>query len=301
MEMSAAPANLSSLPATNAVAGAAGGVVSVLLGQPFDLIKVRMQTEQTSNVVRVVSDIFRNEGPLAFYKGALLPFLGAGAAVSIQFTVFHRVKHALESLNSANSPQAVTRLSYLDFYLAGGAAGIANSIVSGPVEHIRIRLQMQRRTGSARLYHGPWDCIRQIYGTAGVKGIFRGQGIAVLREFQAYGCYFVTFEACMQMLAEARGDRRENLPTWLIAPCGALAGIGFWVGSYPLDVVKTLIQNDGFGQNRVYKNAWAATVHTWRQGKLPAFFRGLGPTLFRTMLSSSGTFAMVENVKRYLQ
>jgi solute carrier family 25 carnitine/acylcarnitine transporter 20/29 len=134
--------------------------------------------------------------------------------------------------------------------------------------------------------------MRKISGAAGVKGIFKGQNIAVLREFQAYGCYFVTFEACMQMMAEAGKKRREDLPIWSVASCGALAGVAFWIGSYPLDVIKTKVQNDGFGSNRQYKNTWAATVQTWKTGKLPAFFRGLGPTLLRTVLSSSGTFAM---------
>ncbi|EXJ55457.1 hypothetical protein A1O7_08384 [Cladophialophora yegresii CBS 114405] len=285
------PTNLGGALATNAVAGTAGGVVSVLLGQPFDLIRVRLQTQNSSNAFRVVSNIFRNEGPLAFYKGALLPFLGVGAAVGIQFSVFHSAKHAIERLKDQSTQSDGRNLPNLDFYLAGGVAGIANSIVSGPVEHIRIRLQMQP-TGTGRLYSGPWDCMRKISATAGIRGIFKGQNIAVLREFQAYGCYFVTFEACMQMLAKAREKRREDLPTWSVASCGAFAGMAFWLGSYPLDVIKTRVQNDGFGPDRQYKNAWAAIVQTWKRGKLPAFFRGLGPTLLRTVLSSSGTFAM---------
>jgi len=211
--------------------------------------------------------------------------------VSIQFSVYHSVRHALETLKARDSLSNGQKLSNLDFYLAGGAAGIANSIVSGPVEHIRIRLQMQP-TGKSRLYSGPWDCVRKISGIAGIKGIFKGQIISILRELQAYGCYFVAFEASMNMIANASGRRREELSTWSIAPCGALAGIAFWIGSYPLDVVKTKLQNDGFGPNRLYKNTWAATVQTWKSGKTPAFFRGLGPTLLRTVLSSSGTFAM---------
>ncbi|ETI21006.1 hypothetical protein G647_07349 [Cladophialophora carrionii CBS 160.54] len=261
------------------------------LGQPFDLIKVRLQVHNSSNALRVVSDIFRNEGPLAFYKGALLPFLGVGAAVSIQFSVFHSAKHALERLKDQSSHSNGRKLSNLDFYLAGGAAGLANSIVSGPVEHIRIRLQMQP-AGTRRLYFGPWDCMRKISGAAGIKGVFKGQNIAVLREFQAYGCYFVAFEACIQMMADAREKRREDLPTWSVASCGALAGVAFWFGSYPLDVIKTKLQNDGIGPDRQYKSAWTATVQTWKGGKFPAFFRGLGPTLLRTVLSSSGTFAV---------
>ncbi len=147
-------------------------------------------------------------------------------------------------------------------------------------------------TGMRRLYSGPWDCIKRIYGTNGYQGVFKGQNIAVLREFQAYGCYFVAFESSMRTMAKMGGKNREDLSTWAIAPCGASAGIAFWVGSYPLDVVKTKVQNDAFGPDRRYKNVWAVVAQTWKAGKFPAFWRGLSPTLIRTVLSSSGTFVM---------
>ncbi|KAF2098802.1 MC family mitochondrial carrier protein [Rhizodiscina lignyota] len=262
-------------PAIDTLAGAAGGVVSVFL----DLIKVRLQTHNSSNVFRVVSDNFKNEGALAFYK------------VSVQFSVFHSIRHTLETLRSRRLGPAGYQLSHLELYLAGGAAGVVNSVISGPVEHIRIRLQMQP-SGTARLYSGPWDCIRKIVRVSGPQGLFRGQNMSIVREFQAFGCYFVTFEGCLRMITAARKQRREELSTWLVASCGALAGIAFWVGCYPLDVVKTKLQSDGFGQQQRYKNAWAAAVQTWKSGRVKAFWRGLSPTLLRTMLSSAGTFAM---------
>ncbi|KAH8672609.1 MC family mitochondrial carrier protein [Tricladium varicosporioides] len=277
--------------ARDAIAGAAGGIVSVLLGQPFDLIKVRLQTQNSSNVFKVVSDILKYEGALAFYKGALLPFLGSGASVSIQFSVFHKTLQALGSLNPRLSDLSQQRPSKAQFYLAGGAAGIANSIVSGPVEHIRIRLQIQPN-GTARLYTGPWDCIKQIVSKAGLVGLYRGQPVSMVREFQAFGLYFATFEACSRMIAEARQEKREQLSTWIIAPCGAFAGVAFWVGSYPIDVIKTKLQSDGVGSEKRHRNAWAATVETWESAGLRGFFRGLGPTFIRTILSSAGTFVM---------
>lgn len=51
------------------VAGAAGGVTQVMVGQPFDIVKVRMQTQtQATNALDVARKIWVNEGPLAFYK-----------------------------------------------------------------------------------------------------------------------------------------------------------------------------------------------------------------------------------------
>lgn len=77
-----------------------------------------------------------------------------------------------------------------------------------------------------------------------------------------------------------------------MGPCGGLAGIAFWLGSYPLDVVKSKLQSDGFGSERKYRHAWDAAAETWREGKIVGFFRGLSPTLIRTMISSAGCFVL---------
>ncbi len=53
-------------------AGAVGGVAQVLLGQPFDIVKVRLQTtSQYSGALDAATKIYQTEGALAFYKGTL--------------------------------------------------------------------------------------------------------------------------------------------------------------------------------------------------------------------------------------
>ncbi|KAF3357662.1 hypothetical protein VdG1_05765 [Verticillium dahliae VDG1] len=60
--------------------GAAGGITQVLVGQPFDIVKVRLQTSTAhTSALEAATAIYRNEGPLAFYKGTLTPLVGIGA------------------------------------------------------------------------------------------------------------------------------------------------------------------------------------------------------------------------------
>jgi len=48
-----------------------------------DIIKVRLQTtSQYSGAIDAGTQIFRKEGPAAFYKGTLTPLVGIGACVS---------------------------------------------------------------------------------------------------------------------------------------------------------------------------------------------------------------------------
>ena len=59
--------------------GTVGGIAQVLVGQPFDTVKVRLQSapEGTySGAVDVVKKLIANEGPMGFYKGTLTPLIG---------------------------------------------------------------------------------------------------------------------------------------------------------------------------------------------------------------------------------
>ena len=75
-----------------------------------------------------------------------------------------------------NDPLPISQL-----FLCGAFSGIANSILSGPIEHIRTRLQVQ--SGNSV---GPTELIKNIYKNYGLKGIYKGQMITLLREFGVY-------------------------------------------------------------------------------------------------------------------
>ncbi|KAI2896884.1 hypothetical protein CBS76997_4839 [Aspergillus niger] len=280
-------------------AGAAGGVAQVLIGQPFDIVKVRLQTQVGGSALSAARNIYAQEGPRSFYKGTLVPLLGVGACVSIQFGAFHGFRQLIESYNYRNDHTEDPTLSLPQFYLAGGAAGVTNSIISGPVEHIRIRLQTQPH-GAARLYSGPWDCARKIIRTAGPTGLYRGQVVTLFREFHGYGVWFAAYEGLLGILQHHEQKKRDELPNWQIAVCGGLAGEALWLLSHPLDVIKSKMQSDGFGSDRKYHSMGHAFKETWVVGGVRGLFQGLGPALLRAMPVSAGTFATVELVRKLL-
>ncbi|KAL9585760.1 MAG: hypothetical protein Q9203_004117 [Teloschistes exilis] len=148
-------------------AGAMGGVAQVLLGQPFDIVKVRLQTTtRYTGAIDAATRIFKDEGPLAFYK------------VSVQFGGFHYARRQFEASNALRSSSPA--LSYTQLFASGAFAGLSNSFLSGPIEHVRIRLQTQPH-GAGRLYGGPLDCVRKLSSQGGgvSKGVYRGQAVTV--------------------------------------------------------------------------------------------------------------------------
>ncbi|KAL3426343.1 carrier protein ymc1 [Phlyctema vagabunda] len=279
--------------------GACGGIAQVLLGQPFDIVKVRLQTStQYSSALNAAASIYKNEGALAFYKGTLTPLVGIGACVSVQFGGFHYMRRVFEQRNAAKHPSQSPELSYGQYYLAGAVAGVTNSVISGPIEHVRIRLQTQPH-GAARLYDGPLDCVRKLSAHEGVlKGLYRGEAVTILREAQAYGVWFLAFEYMMNADAARNKIARKEMPSWKIAFYGGLAGEALWLGSYPFDVVKSKMQSDGFGEKQKYKGMNDCFKQVWRLEGARGFWKGIAPTLLRAMPVSAGTFFVAEMTAR---
>ncbi|KAH7095018.1 mitochondrial carrier protein-like protein [Paraphoma chrysanthemicola] len=280
-------------------AGAVGGVAQVLLGQPFDIVKVRLQTtSQYTGALDAATSIYKNEGAAAFYKGTLTPLIGIGACVSVQFGGFHYARRQFEAQNTEKHGNP--NLSYGQYYAAGAFAGIANTLLSSPIEHIRIRLQTQPH-GANRLYSGPIDCVRKLSAHQGVlAGVYRGTAVTFMREAQAYGVWFTTFEYLMNADSRRTNTPRELIPTWKVAAYGGLAGEMLWISSYPFDVVKSKMQSDGFGAAQKYASMRDCFAKTWRAEGARGFWKGIGPTLLRAMPVSAGTFATVEVTMRFI-
>lgn len=152
---------------------------------------------------------------------------------------------------------------------------MSNSVLSGPIEHVRIRLQSQPH-GKDRLYSGPVDCVRKLSSHGGVlSGLYRGEAVTIWREAFAYGAWFTAFEYLMNSDAARNRIDRKEVPSYKVAFYGGLAGEALWLCSYPFDVIKSKMQTDGFGAEQKYRSMRHCFASTWRAEGL----RGSGRAL----------------------
>jgi len=291
--------------AKDLTAGTTGGIAQVLVGQPFDIVKVRMQTSAKgtySGMLDCAGGILRNEGPLAFYKGTLTPLLGIGACVSIQFGILEYTKRyfTAQNIQSGKGATQAAALSTPQLLVAGSLAGLGNGFVSGPVEHIRIRLQTQSNTNP--VYRGPFDAIKKISSKYGIRGIFKGQNITFLREAMGYGVYFWAYEKLVQREMAQKGILREQISLGRTILYGAAAGYALWGVIYPIDMVKSRMQTDGFSPSdgQKYRSSLHCVRTVWKSEGISAFTRGLGPTLIRSPFANGATFLGFEMASRLL-
>ncbi|KAL2919119.1 Mitochondrial carrier protein ymc2 [Polyrhizophydium stewartii] len=291
-------------------AGCVGGIVQVLVGQamrrgsttiqPFDTVKVRLQTQPReaplyTGVVDCASKTLRNEGVLGFYKGTLTPLVGIGACVSIQFGALEAMKRLLSGGN-ANGSQ---NLSLAQLYIAGAASGVANSVLSGPIEHIRTRLQVQ--SSANRLYSGPVDFISKVSKQYGYSALLKGQAITVLREFHGYGIYFAVYEYMMQRTMAANNIKRSQVPSWKQLIYGALSGYTLWIFIYPIDVVKSKLQTDTFDKaTQKYSGAIDCFRKTMAAEGFAGLYRGFWACMLRAGPANAATFAAYEMTMNFI-
>ncbi|KAG0085605.1 Mitochondrial carrier protein ymc2 [Podila epicladia] len=333
--------------------GTIGGFLQVFVGQPFDTVKVRLQTmpaplpgqaPKYTGTLDCVKQTLAKEGIKGFYKGTTTPLVGVGACVSIQFVTLQAMKR---HYNDKNGPAANGFLTNSQLYIAGAASGITNSIISGPVEHIRTRLQVQTgapaaiESGVAKVasiaagnaaeaavatsnvqnavkvaaesassnaaknalfFTGPVDALQKIYAQHGLRGIFKGQAVTMVREFQGYGAYFAAYEYLVQRAMRLENKERSELSTVKVVAYGACAGYAMWTTVYPIDVIKSKLQTDGFtSSTRQYSSAIDCARQTLAKEGVAGFFKGFAPCILRAAPANAVTFLGFEMAMRMLR
>lgn len=273
-------------------AGTVGGIAQVLVGQPFDTVKVRLQSSPEgtySGVGDVIKKLLANEGPKGFYKGTLTPLVGVGACVSVQFSVNEFMKRHYEQQLNGQTP------SLLQYFNCGAVAGFANGFLASPIEHIRIRLQTQ--SGSIKQFKGPIDCFKQISKQGHIlssSGIYKGLTPTLIRESFGLGIYFATYEALINReLRLKNSSRRSDIPGWKLCVFGGLSGYTLWIGIYPIDVIKSKLQSDSLSKP-FYRGSLDVIKDVWSKSGIKGFYKGFVPTIARAAPANGATFAMFE-------
>ncbi|SCU96303.1 LADA_0H00188g1_1 [Lachancea dasiensis] len=275
------------------VAGTSGGIAQVLVGQPFDITKVRLQTSETSTTaVKVIRNLVQNEGLTAFYKGSTTPLIGVGACVSCQFGVNEAMKRYFHRKNK----QTHSTLRLPEYYACGFVSGCANGMLTAPIEHVRIRLQLQTKSLNSAEYSGALDCIRKLMASG---NLMRGLTPTLLRTSHGFGVYFSTYEALIGMEAK-KGTVRADISPWKLCTFGAMSGALLWMMVYPFDVIKSVMQSDNLREPVHGKNVVEVARYIYRVRGPKAFFKGFGPTMLRSLPVNGATFTTFEMAMRMM-
>ncbi|XP_034637766.1 mitochondrial ornithine transporter 1-like isoform X1 [Trachemys scripta elegans] len=226
-------------------AGAAGGVACVVSGQPFDTIKVKMQTFPT--MYRGFFDCsvrtYRQEGLPGLYQGTTPALLANVAENAVLFACYGFCQQLVRQLFGLSS---VVELSDLQSALAGSFSSVFSSMVLCPAELVKCRMQalhemkVTGRTALAR-HSSTWATVKNIFQSEGLLGFFQGLTSTWLREVPGYFFFFGGYEVSRSFFTQA-GQCKEDLGSLPLTVSGGMGGACFWLAVYPIDSVKSRIQ-----------------------------------------------------------
>jgi solute carrier family 25 carnitine/acylcarnitine transporter 20/29 len=272
------------------IAGSVGGAAQVLVGQPLDTVKTRAQIAPKGmfkGPMDVLAQTVRKEGFFALYKGMASPLLGIAGVNSLLFASYVYSKRIVSPF-----PQ----LSLKEIAIAGAMAGAANAILASPVEMFKVRMQGQYGAVTDKKLR---DVAKEMWRDWGFRnGVMRGYWVTFAREIPAYAGFYTAFEFSKRKFQSKYGDK---VPVWALLASGSTGGIAYWLSCYPLDVIKSRIQ---LRQTPPTGKPWKYMTNEIRmviaESGITGLFRGLSPSLLRTIPAGASTFAAFELTREFL-
>uniref|UniRef100_A0A4W5NGM0 Mitochondrial ornithine transporter 1 n=1 Tax=Hucho hucho TaxID=62062 RepID=A0A4W5NGM0_9TELE len=285
----------------NLTAGAAGGVACVLSGQPFDTVKVKMQT--FPSLYRGFLDCslktYRHDGLRGLYQGSVPALLANVAENAVLFACYGTCQQLTRRVFGLEKG---SHLSDLQNALSGSLASVFSSLVLCPTELVKCRMQAvheMRMVGKTSLasHISTWSVVRDILKTDGPQGLFQGMTSTWLREVPGYFLFFGGYEICRTLFTKP-GQSKDELDAVPLLISGGVGGAAFWLAVYPIDSVKSRIQVLSMsGKQAGFIRTLLCIIRT--EG-VPALYCGLTPTVLRAFPSNGALFLAYEWTRRTL-
>lgn len=282
------------------VAGLLAGVATVIIGHPFDTVKVKLQKHNTeANGIKYKSGlhctarILKTEGVKGLYRGATSSFVGVAFESSLIFGIYSQTKKTLQGGLQSDNPQPHVIIPSAAF---GGAI---ISFVLCPSELVKCRMQIQGTDSlvpNSSRYSSPLDCAIRTAKSDGVTGIFRGGFTTLLRESIGNAVFFSTYEHIRYYmhtkLKDASSDPTNLVDIGVGVVSGGLGGIAFWSAVLPLDVAKTIIQTTPNKSST--RNPFRILKSIYSRAGLRGCYAGLGPTVVRAFPANAAAIVTWE-------
>ncbi|KAK2796206.1 mitochondrial thiamine pyrophosphate transporter [Onygenales sp. PD_12] len=198
-------------PAESFISGAVAGGLATASTYPLDLLRTRFAAQGNDKVytslLSSVREIARHEGPRGFFRGVsaaigqIVPYMG------LFFATYETIRHPIATLD-------------MPFGTGDAAAGVVASVLGKtgvfPLDLVRKRLQVQGPTRSRYIhtnipvYHGVWSTASTILAQQGIRGLYRGLTVSLIKAAPASAVTMWTYEHALRALkevGEVTGDR----------------------------------------------------------------------------------------------
>ncbi|OJJ84543.1 thiamine transporter TPC1 [Aspergillus glaucus CBS 516.65] len=193
-------------PVESFISGAFAGGVATGATYPLDLLRTRFAAQGRDRVYlslfSSVREIARLEGASGFFRGCtaavgqIVPYMG------LFFATYETLRPVMADVQ------------HLPFGSGDAAAGVMASVLAKtgvfPLDLVRKRLQVQGPTRHMYVhrnipeYQGVFNSIRMIVRTQGVRGLYRGLVVSLIKAAPASAITMWSYETTLRLLMEMK-------------------------------------------------------------------------------------------------
>uniref|UniRef100_A0A8C4R8S6 Mitochondrial ornithine transporter 1 n=1 Tax=Eptatretus burgeri TaxID=7764 RepID=A0A8C4R8S6_EPTBU len=223
--------------------------------------------------------VYQQEGMIGLYNGTWPALVANVSEMAVLFACYGFCRNVVRFITGASE---CVPLSNVQDAMAGSLAAFFGSFVLTPTELVKCRLQAQHemRTEGRHSPHKAWAVVQAVLREAGFRGLFTGLTSTIAREMPGYFFYFAGYQWTRSMLTTPLS----------VVTAGGVGGIVFWLAVYPIDSVKSRI-NQYVRQARTIK----PFINGWK-----VLYAGLTPTLIRAFPSNGVLFWAFEMTRHFL-
>lgn len=171
--------------------------------------------------------------------------------------------------------------------VAGGVAGAVSRTGTAPLDRLKVFLQVRGTEFSSIS-----ACLRHMLNEGGIKSLWRGNGINVVKIAPESAIKFMAYEQTKRLI---KGNRLRELNIYERFMAGSIAGGISQTVIYPMEVLKTRLALRKTGQ---YSGIWDAATKIYRREGLRSFYRGYIPNLLGIIPYAGIDLAIYETLKK---
>ncbi|KAK9720771.1 hypothetical protein K7432_003929 [Basidiobolus ranarum] len=254
---------------------------------PFDVVKVRLQTNETRasvGAIQTLANTIKSEGPLAIYNGLSGSLFRQATYSTTRFGVYDILKRKVVNENDTIPVWKSLLISMISGCLGG--------MVGNPGDVLTIRMANDGKLPFElrRNYRHCFDGLYKIIRDEGVLGLFRGVGPNTVRAVFMNSSQLASYDQFKQALL-LKLHFRDDIYTHFSS--SLLAGLVATTVCAPVDVIKTRVMNSAKQENAI-----AVLTHILRNEGPRALFKGWLPAYMRLGPHTIITFLTLEQIRQ---
>ncbi|ORX93075.1 mitochondrial carrier [Basidiobolus meristosporus CBS 931.73] len=267
--------------------GGAAAMWSTVCTHPFDVVKVRLQTNEgrvNAGALRTMVNTVKKEGPLALYSGLSGSLFRQATYSTTRFGVYDMLKTKIANKDGT--------MSVWKSLLASMVSGCIGGIVGNPGDVLTIRMANDGKlpVELRRNYKHCFDGLYKIARDEGFLGLFRGVGPNTVRAIFMNSSQLASYDQFKQVLVH-KLHFQDNI--YIHFASSLLAGLVATTVCAPVDVVKTRVMNSAKQENAV-----AVLTSIVRNEGPSALFKGWLPAFMRLGPHTIITFVTLEKIRQ---